>query len=149
MAMQVATVHPVQPTADELGHVVGREQYAALAQMLKLDGNLDYVIVTKGLTTYKPIGAASGWFWRDQKFHEALGIISKKSIAAGGAAKSAVVTRADNSGKPTRPGRAFYQMLEEARGIDLRDATGNFDETKCEAAWRHEMMLLGYDPSTL
>jgi len=145
MAMQAAAVHPVHPTADE----VGREQYTALGQILKLEATIDFTIEIKHRTTYKPVGKASGWFWRDQKFHEALGVISKKSIAAGGAAKSAVVTRADNNGNPTRPGSAFYQMPEEARAINLRGPNGDFDPAKCEAAYVHEMTLLGFDPSTL
>ncbi len=64
--------------------VVGYEEYRHLTRVLKLEAVLDFGVGLQVLTTYKPVGLATGWFWRDNKFHMALGDISTKSILAGG-----------------------------------------------------------------
>ena len=146
-------LRPVSVTFDESGEedcVVGYEEYRDLTRVLKLDAVLDFGVSLQVLTTYKPVGLATGWFWRDNKFHQALDTISMKSINAGGGAKSAIVTRADNSGRPTRPGGQFYLMLEQARKITIpKLANGQYNPVECEKLWRDEMQLLGYDISKL
>src|ERR1019366_168964 len=82
-----ADLHPVIPTPDE----VGDEEFDELKKIVKLEAAIDFSIENKTVTTYKPVAIASGWYWRDPKFHAALGRISEKSIAAGGGAKTAVV----------------------------------------------------------
>lgn len=137
-------------TIDKEACVVGYEEYRHLTRVLKLEAVLDFGVGLQVLTTYKPVGLATGWFWRDNKFHMALGDISTKSILAGGGAKSAIVTRADNSGRPTRPGGQFFLMLERARNITIpKLGNGQYDPIVCEQLWKNEMRLLGYDISKL
>lgn len=142
----VAVLHPVTPTPAE---VIGQKEFTALSRIIKLEAVVEFTIEMKLITTYKPVGLATGFFWRDQNFHAALGTITTASIGAGGGAKSAIVTRADNNGNPTRPGRQFYELIEQLRGINLRLPNGQLDPVKCEQAWKNEMALLGYDITKL
>jgi hypothetical protein len=142
----VAVLHPVFPTPAEK---IGLKEYTALSRIIKVEAVVDFTIEMKLIATYKPVGIAAGWHWRDQKFHGALGDITTASIAAGGGAKSAVVTRADNNGNPTRPGRQFYELIETLRKVSLRAPNGQLDPVKCENAWLNEMVLLGYDITKL
>jgi hypothetical protein len=124
----------------------GDLEISELRKAMKLGGIVDFVIHSGFLTTYKPVALGAGYFWRDQKFHFALGELSKASVAAGGGAKSAVITRASNAGQPTIPGEQFWTMLEEARDIKIKRGTdGSYDyETKMQL-WYDELELLGLD----
>jgi hypothetical protein len=147
-----AALHPApaEPKQIVTQHAeVGDAVFKELKKQIKLDAVLDFAIESRIVTTYRPVGKASGWFWRDQNFHYCLGEISKISVRAGGAAKSAIVTRANNSGGPTRPGRAFYRMLEEARGFKIKLVNGDYDPAQCEELWQQEMAALGYEIADL
>lgn len=103
------------------------------------------------LTTYRPVARAAGWGdWghRDRKFHADLGELSRACIRAGGGAITAIVTRADDHGNPTRPGREFYELIEQERGIKIpRDpATGEYDQAAAEQVWLDEIAKLGMTP---
>jgi hypothetical protein len=138
-----AGLHPVIPTPDE----VGDEEYVELKKMLKLEAAIDFAITVPMRTTYKPLGLVSGWFWRDAKFHTALGVISEKAMARGEGAKSAIVCRADKYGQPTRPGRQFYEMVERARKITIpKLPNGEYDPAEAEKVWVGEMVKLGFNP---
>jgi hypothetical protein len=138
-----AGLQPAIPTPDE----VGDEEYVELRKIIKLEAAIDFAITVPMRTTYKPLGLVSGWFWRDAKFHTALGVISEKAIARGEGAKSAVVCRGGNDGKPTRPGRQFYEMVERARKIAIpRLASGEYDPVEAEKVWVGEMVKLGFNP---
>jgi len=138
-----AGLHPVIPTPDE----VGDAEFDELRKVLKLEAVLDFAIESAMRTTYKPVAIASGWFWRDAKFHAALGRVSETSIARGGGAKSAVVCRAGSDGSPTRPGRQFYEMVERARKITIpKLPNGEYDPAEAEKVWVQEMVRLGFNP---
>jgi hypothetical protein len=137
-----ADLHPVIPTPDE----VGDEEFDELKKIVKLEAAIDFSIENKTVTTYKPVAIASGWYWRDPKFHAALGRISEKSIAAGGGAKTAVVCRAGKDGAPTRPGKQFYEMVEKARKRTIKKLpNGEYDPTEAEKAWLNEIAMLGFE----
>lgn len=147
-------LHPVIPTPEELRlsvpDEVGDEEYVELRKMIRLEAAIDFAITVKLCTTYKPVGLVSGWFWRDAKFHAALGVVSEKAIARGEGAKSAVVCRAAGDGTPTRPGRQFYEMVERARKITIhRLPDGEYVPEEAEKVWIGEMTRLGFGAADL
>jgi hypothetical protein len=141
-----ADLRPVVPVPDE----VGDEEFDELKKMLKLEAALDLAVEARTTTTYKAVATASGWYWRDAKFQVALGRVSEKSIARGGGAKSAVVCRAGNDGRPARPGRPFYEMVERARQITIpKLPNGEYHTDDAEKVWISEMIRLGFPAATL